>query len=422
MNAISTTRYSPPGYYHDVLDSKPPNLTLLGSGPYPEESESESSSSETTPSEAYISPRPSPKRNQPATPQSTLTKIKNLVRKSPNLDKTDTSKPGSVYIVPVTHRRTGTHLLKIGCTAEANVHTRLNALRNTCHVDLDWHDEDHPAATTAAADADADGALFGLLPPHHQQVTGGYYYKLVEKLAHAQLERFNYRFDCACGARHQEYFTGVEAGVVYGVVRGWVRFCEARPWYLHGERSSSSSLFCSFFPVSRRGSSGSTLEQKKKKMAGLVGDLKEEWVDRLEGCCREVLALQVGDGGSQVNVEAVAAVWMRFASASTADWLWHDLRRCWASERLAVLLALVVPWVFWQAYWVREVVMWMWVARGVCWLAADLGFKCPTAESVLGHWVGRQGELFRERVGSLAMLGLKTGFRVLKWCLSRLAT
>ncbi|KAK4031564.1 T5orf172 domain-containing protein, partial [Parachaetomium inaequale] len=140
---------------------------------------------------------PLPRQVQQQPPNSD-TAIEALIREPP---KTREGR-ASVYVMTATHEEN--RIVKVGFTTSVN--QRIKQLEQTCRG-IEFHRE-----------------TIELHPP-----TIDLYYGTVERLAHTELQRFRYDFDCTCKKRHAEYFK-VDAERARHIVQRWTQFCEARPW------------------------------------------------------------------------------------------------------------------------------------------------------------------------------------------------
>jgi hypothetical protein len=217
-------------------------------------------------------------RSAPGSPEYTNFEVDKLLRRAAGHPLPDIPKDtagGSVYVLVAKHN--GIPIIKIGHTAKDAKH-REQTHRRTC-TGLDFQ----PTSTTCPA---------------------GRYYKHVEKLAHAELKDLGYSFDCACGTQHREYFT-VDLDTACHIVNRWIRFCEQKPWR--------------FFPA--RGAK-----------AGCPGELKEEWLVRLNGFQKQVAAHTFRTAAEALGNRL--ELWDGFVGAGVWNWVWDDAWRAWGALQL----------------------------------------------------------------------------------------
>ncbi|KAK4236739.1 T5orf172 domain-containing protein [Achaetomium macrosporum] len=311
---------------HTVAPAQPTPV-LTGSSNAPIELDS---ASEDEPAITPLSTRQrSPKANPPVTPvskarsvsyptlspagtpsQSINAAIERLIRKEVGVSDTRGQK-GFVYVLAAVHN--GRRLVKIGHTADGGVDKRRKSIERTCTA------IQFPPSTT-----------------DHQQIRT--YYKLVEQLAHLELQDHRYPIVCTCGKRHREYFA-VDEKVAYRVVRHWIHFCEQRPWRDYPYSVSPGLQARSAITIT----------------PATTGPIKPEWLDRLEQHSRSSSDREpLNASSTAADLETRLAHWDVFTSPSLGAWLWYDLRQAWAGlwrcvwELCCVLQGLRILWLTWD--------------------------------------------------------------------------
>ncbi|KAH7014489.1 uncharacterized protein B0I36DRAFT_389372 [Microdochium trichocladiopsis] len=155
--------------------------------------------------------------------------------------------------------KTRMRLLKIGVT-EKTRHTRMAQISRACHLELSLNPVRPRAAAAAAATTGSAGPAVQQPPPHfraaavaetdysssepgsrmmgpttaEEETQPVRLFRRVEKLVHAELRAYQYKFPCGgCKREHQEYFE-VDPELAAAVQRRWCAWVAQEPYDKHG--------------------------------------------------------------------------------------------------------------------------------------------------------------------------------------------
>ena len=120
-------------------------------------------------------------------------------------------------------------LLKVGYTQRTE-HARMTQIRKTCSLDVSLRQIPSTPNQTAS------GLSFssGLYTVEEDDIPVRLF-RRVEKLVHAELAAYQYRFTCAsCGRQHREYFADVDPALARAVQDRWRRWAAQEPYDFDG--------------------------------------------------------------------------------------------------------------------------------------------------------------------------------------------
>ena len=261
--------------------------------------------------------------------------IEELIRRNAKIRKG--KKTGSVYVMTATHE--GKNIVKIGHTT-TSVKQRIKEIDRTCRETIKF-----------------DRSKIDLHPTRIKLC-----YRIVEDLAHAELQKSLYTFSCVCKKNHGEYFE-VSPETAHYIVQRWIRFCKAEPWQ---HAATADNL-----------------------------ELKDHWDDRLTSWKGEESRLAgAGDPNKarrkterdrREEDKASRARWDRLVETSRWEWLWYDVRvwSDWLSrymwQALVVVLCVVIRCLVRDRGWLARLAEWVMLVT----IVQLGGFKCAAAEGLL---------------------------------------